>query len=188
MAISERIREAMDRMSEKKPEAALIPASIAIDATAKRSHGGGVGDRYKALLHDNLALITKVGLGPSIKESFRLKYDHPRIIPGENGLCSIEQILYHAVRCGLLHEATLPSNLKFVEESIVKVEDGLLVLPASLVNGLIVAVVVAPVNKDESLPERYGITVGGHQIPANKLWGKKDKLLDLYAAMDAIWQ
>jgi predicted neutral ceramidase superfamily lipid hydrolase len=84
-----------------------------------------------------------------------------------------------------MHAAELPSTLRFSEESVFRVDNGLLVLPASLVYGLIVAVVVCSVNTGERVSEELGLNVRGFQLKLNQVWGKKQQLLNLFAAMEA---
>ena len=60
-------------------------------------------------------------------------------------------------------------------------EEGLLILPAPLIHGFIVAVVVCPENSDQSLPDAYGLNVGGTQVRLNDLWGKRESYESLYA-------
>jgi len=184
MSISKRIMEAIDKMVAGDAEGALIPVSIAIDATAQKEYPKcETGDAYKIFLHKNLKLITKSSFGGVTIENIRIKYNHPKIKVDNDGTCSVEQILYHAVRCGLLHKANLPLNLKFTNEGMIKVENDLLILPASLVYGLITAVVSSPVNCKESIPLNYGMNIRNHSVPLNELWGKGEKVSEILSKL-----
>ena len=55
-------------------------------------------------------------------------------------------------------------------------------LPTSLLYGLIVAVVVAPVNVGESAIKPSMFNMGQFRIPISQLWGRRDELLWLLAA------
>ncbi|MGB2809945.1 MAG: hypothetical protein WBC22_19550 [Sedimentisphaerales bacterium] len=183
MSIAKRIIEAYDKMNIGDAEAALIPASIAVDATAQKEYPDlNTGEAYKQFLHKNLELITRVAFGgnKAITNSFRINYKHPKIKADKDGLCSIEQVWYHVVRCGLLHGGCLPSSLKFIWKTMIKVDDDLLVLPATLVYGLMFAVIASPVNINETAPHNWGITCGENRALLNDLWGKKDRLLKLF--------
>jgi hypothetical protein len=189
MSVAKRITEAIDKLIAGDPESALIPASIAVDATASQVYPAKRNNEaYKDWLHDNLALITKVGMGNvSITENFRLAYNHPELRLGDDGLCSFEQILYHVVRCGLLHGAKLPENLMFSMDGAIRVDSdsGKLTLGSSLIYGLIAAVVVSPVNRDQTIPDNYGITIFSKTKPLNELWGQKQALLSMFDATPA---
>ena len=181
MSVSKRIAEAIDKMVAGDAESALISASIAVDATASQVYPTKRNNQaYKDWLHDNLTLITKVGMGNVSIENIHLAYSHCDLLPDDEGLCSIEQIIYHVVRCGLLHKAKLPDTLKFSSEGAIKIEGNTLILGSSLIYGLIVAVIVCPVNAKERTPDNYSITVFGKSLSLNELWGKKGVLLSLF--------
>ena len=190
MSISKRVAEAVEKMARGDTEGSLFQICSALDATAAQLYGKGGGKSYRDFIHENLEIITHAALGFSIL-NLNLQYDinanRPAgmapIPPDANGLFSVEQIFYHAVRCCLYHEAKLPSDLTFDEKPIIDVKPEGLVLPASLVYGLIAAVVACPINVGERVNDAYGINVEGVQIPLNKLWGKRDELRALYAAM-----
>jgi hypothetical protein len=182
VSIAKRVEEALAKFQAGDTEGALIPASIAVAATAAKEFPRKYDrDEYKDFVSANLALITKVAFGAgAITKSLRVKYDHPDLIPGDDGLCSIEQVLYHVVRCGLVHEATLPSTLRFKEGRAITVEGGtVLVLPSTLVLGLVLAVVASPVNAGETLVSQFEVTLGDKTALINDLWGRREQLLSL---------
>jgi len=187
MSIAKRITEAIDKLVAADYEAALIPASIAVDATASQVYPTkNNNEAFKDWLHDNLALITHIGMGGvSIVGNFSFEYSHPDIRTDENGLCSLEQILYHVVRCGLLHGAKLPSTLRFGQPGITTWEGDTLVLSGGLISGLIAAVVVSPINVGETAPDSYGITVSGRATSLNTLWGQRQALMDIVERKNA---
>ena len=188
VGIGKRVFEAVEKVQDGDPEGALIPVSIAIDATSRKQYGNrGRRDkkgksRYKQFIHEYFPVITRVAFGGSAIGQLRVKYYHPEIKNEQDpdGFCSAEAIFYCVIRCGLLHEACLPASLKFEEGNSITVQDGLLVLPASLIVGLVMAVVVCPANADESLPSECSLNIGGSDYPLSNFWGKKDDLLALY--------
>ena len=188
MGISKRIAEAIDRMCAGDAESALIPACIAVAATSHQVYPTKSDNQsYKDWLHDNLALITRVGMGNVSIANFYLKYKHPDLKPDNNDYCSLEQILYHVVRCGLIHNAELPSTIKFTSEGVIKIDnDGILTLGSSLIYGLIVAVIVCPVNAGGKIPADYSIIVAGKTLPLNRLWGNKATLFNLLEANETV--
>lgn len=186
MSISKRITEAIDKMAVGVTESALISASIAVDATASQVYPAKRNNQaYKDWLHDNLPLITIVGMGNVSIENMHLAYSHCDLQPDDKGRCLIEQIIYHVVRCGLLHKAKLPNTLKFSSEGVIKIEGDTLTLGSSLIKGLIMAVVVCEVNAKERTLDNYGIAVFDKSLSLNELWGKKEVLLNLFEADDA---
>jgi hypothetical protein len=200
--IADRLAETMEKMSAKQVDNALIQVSIALDATAKKVHGKGGRQVYQTFIHDNLGLITRISFGPPVL-NIRVKYDlnrnqpadQPAITPDADGRFTIEQVLYHAVRCGLLHESHIPEDLVFSDEQMIKVDSAAdpgnprLVLPSSLVYGLIVAVVTEPANAGLTVEERFGLNVPGlTTIPINRLWGKRAEFIALLDALKPFHQ
>ena len=140
MGIGKRVKEAIEKMQTADPEAAWIPTSIALDATAKKEYPNvkKVGERYKKFIHENFRLISRLSFGGVTIGRMHLGYQHPDIKIDDKGTCSIEEILYHAVRCGLLHEGNLPKNLRFVRRNIIQRKEGVLILPSSMIYGIII--------------------------------------------------
>lgn len=194
MTIGKRIADALDKFHANDAEAALIPVSIAIDATAQKLYGKQGRGSYKDFISDNMLLISKAGLNGRQIENIFLQVPPefvtrwPQMKVGSDRLCRLDEILYHVVRCGLLHEAELSSALVFQPEVKIELKDGTIRLPSKLIVGFIVAIVACPANKGEKLPDRYGIGLNGYQIPFSALWGKKEQLWNLYQAMDEMWK
>lgn len=160
----------------------MFQICAAIDVTAVREYKQKGKASYKRFVHENLRLITNVAFGGKEILNINLGYEHPDIRKLDNGMSPIEDVVYHAVRCGLYHNACLPENLKFSDEGVIGVDEGSLILPAALVYGLMVAVIVAPVNKDESSPKASVLNLGTFPIPTAKLWGRRAELLWLLDA------
>jgi len=184
MSIAKRIEEAITKMDAGDFEGALIPTSIAVDATAIQEYPNTRNSTaYKNFIHENFEIISKVSSGGTVTiGNLKLKYNHPDITPDQDGMCSIEQILYHVVRCGLLHTASLPSNLKFINKGMIKVDTNSVILPTGFIYGLLAAVVVSPFNKHQRLSSDSVFKIREYIIPLNELWGNKEKLVELYSA------
>lgn len=181
MSIGKRVSEAIDKMEASDPEGALFAICAALEATAVKEFGQRGRSSYKEFISQNMGLISDIALGRRIR-GLQLEFDHPEMKKNADGVYPVEEIFYHAVRCGLYHEAGLPSNLQFTNEYRIRCNHGALVLPASLVYGLIVAVVVAPVNAGESALKPSVLNMGQFPIPISKLWGRRAELLWLLEA------
>lgn len=175
MSIAKQISEAIDHVVAGDVEGAFVDACIALDATATKEYGEEGRGPYKQFIRENLELITRATFGHTgITGALRIEFSHPRIKADADGLCGIEDILYHAVRCGLLHSTKLPDNIGFGPSGVLQVSrDGKLLLPQSIIDGLILAVVASPVNADERVP--VGYAMNGRDL--NELWGERDVVL-----------
>ena len=185
MSIGKRVSETIDKMEAGDPEGALFQICAAVEVTAKKECGRSGGPSYKEFLHSNLGLITDIAFGFKIL-NLNLTYNHSKLPTDSQGTAGIQDILYHVVRCGLYHEASLPGDLQFVEKSQIRSENGVLFLPSSLIYGLISAVVVAPVNAGEHAPKEGAMNFGDFPILINKLWGRRNELLWLLDATNEL--
>jgi len=176
MTIANRITEAANKYLADDYENCLIQASIAIAATAT-THFPKTSENvaYKQFLHENMRLITMVAFqqGRSIL-NIKLAYKHPELKPDSAGLCTIEQILYHVIRCGLVHAGKLPCDLILRPGRIIQVGPPL-ILPSELLMGMIMAVVASCHNAGEHYPDY--LAFGG--VPFGDLAGKADAIFEL---------
>jgi hypothetical protein len=182
MSIGKRVSDAIDKMEVSDPEAALFAICAALEATAAKEFGKPGRSSYKDFISQNLGLITNIAFGRGRILNLRLDYDHPEMKKNSEGVYPIEEILYHAVRCGLYHAAELPNNLRFVAEQKIYYDSGALVLPASFVYGLVTAVIVAPVNAHEVASKPSMLNLGDFPLPISHLWGRRAELLWLLDA------
>lgn len=178
MAVRDRIKEAIDKLSKGEYENALIQVCIAIDATAKKEYPGKKpGERCKKFLRDNQAFITRVGVG--------LLEIHGDILFAsdlKNGKKdkSLEQVLYRLVRCSLLHEGELTEEVLFTTNNkIGMTNEGIIILPINMIWAIILAIVGSGVNTQERLPDYCTISIGKTTMRLNDLWGKKRDIYSL---------
>jgi hypothetical protein len=154
MSVGKRVTEAFDKMLANDPEAALFQICAAVEHTAKGEGRPGGKTSYKSFLTDNIPIICAIGIGPALA-GLGVPYTHPTLPATPDGSSRIEDIIYHVVRCGLYHEASLPGDIRFTKKVIGAAQDGTLNLPEMLVTGLIVAVVASPVNVNEHTSDDY---------------------------------
>ncbi len=190
MSIGKRVSATLGALAKGDHEQALHDICSAIEVTATKEAGKSGRRSYKDFIADNLVLITRSAFGvDGTWGSMGFKYDHPDVKPGPNGFCSFEDIMYHVVRCGLYHEATLPSSLTFTNNNVISCDGGkTLSLPAALTKGLTVAVLTSPVNAGEGIDPRYEINIDFVKIVANKLWGKRAALTALLEGIVSVWE
>lgn len=87
------------------------------------------------------------------------------------------EMLYDVVRCTAVHEAGLPDNLRFTAQPVIQTGlDGELVLPISVIYGLLIAVVASSKNADEKAGGNPCFSFGGKSVQINELWGNREKV------------
>lgn len=192
MSIGKRVFESITKTQEGDTEGAFFQICAALEDTARREYQAKGKRFFKLFVTDNLLLITKFCFSPGGIAGLRVAYSHPQIKSDAKGLCGIDDVIYHAIRCGLYHEGKLPDNLKFGPERAFRPGmDGSLYLPQDLVMGVTLAVVLSPVNAGESLPEERYLQLHPLPLPFSKLWGRRQEvtwLLDLMIETQAAYE
>jgi hypothetical protein len=160
----------------------LAHICIAFAATAKNEYKNpklGDAQGFKKFVMENIAIITKMSFGVTCTGDIRLGnifLDDPekKIGKGKPDI-SISDILYE-VRCNVLHEAELPQKISFTDECKIVFGEKSIVLPISLVYGLIMAVVGAKSNMCKTVLQDLNVNLGSKNISLNSLWGQKKKI------------
>ena len=170
-------------MRDGDPLGALNDICGSVEATCALVYGKGGRQNYKRFVHENLPFITHFAFGGVGCENINVPFSHRDVPQRPDGLCSVQEVIYHVVRCGLYHKADLPSNLRFGDEFECRL-DGTLVLPKSLVAGLILAVVVNPVHAGMTTRSEVSLTIDQLcSLPIDKLWGRASELRHLWDAL-----
>jgi hypothetical protein len=174
MAISDRVKEAIDKLSQGDPINAFIQVSIAIDATGKRAYPQQTTSyRCRRFIRSNQAFITRVAFG-------KLEIKGEIIFDTISGEKNFEKVLYDLVRCSLLHEGSLPKEVEIIKETKFGVtNDGKVIISEKLIWALILAVIGATTNKDEMLPNYYTASIEETTLKINELWGEKETIYNL---------
>jgi len=177
VTIGDRIKEAIDYMSKGQIEHALTPICIALDLTAKKYAGKTKSSKsdYKKFISDYMWLISCMGLPGLITESIRIPFDHPDIKRDNRGFCGIEDIIYHVIRCELIHSTGPDTKIKWSDSIILKGDEpGSLTLSNKFPWGLVGAIIFCPANKDESIDEYYWIQINDFKFFIQEVWGRED--------------
>ncbi len=126
-------------------------------------------------MQEYLWLITYVGFPGLMASTVRVPFTHPDVKPDAAGTVGIEDILYHVIRCSLVHSDEKASRVMWNKAIALGLDQkGNLVLNQGLVWGLLSAIVFAPVNKAESIADSYWLQVGQFTMFISELWGRVD--------------
>ena len=160
-AIGRRVEKACLAFQEQDYETCLLHLFPAIDSTGKaRRPNGKVGERIRALIDDQLDIITALGVGSVIRN---LNID------GQ----TIPQILYNFARTTLAHEGEIDPRLKISENSRLSASKDSLSISPSFILGMIIAVVTAQENLNDCASIKITVTIKGQEIDINNLWGQE---------------
>ena len=165
MAIGDRVKECIDKMKSNDFENALIQLSIAFDGTARREFPAmKVGERFKTFLRENQDIITYFTFASHI--FIDCTFDGYKL----------EDIIYHVLRCGLLHEGSIPEEIEFVDEIAIGRPGGRWRFPKTYVAGGLLAIIGAKSNQKERVPPQYTVLIKGKWHHVNELWGRGDEI------------
>lgn len=179
VTVGDRVQSMIDHMDKGEFDLALSEICIALDITAQKHYGktSSSGTDYRNFIKENIWMIVATGMGSLVAESIKLPFVHPDIESDANGYCTLEQIVYHVMRCGLIH-GTGEKN-KIVWNTLIPLaldKDGNLQLSPSFIWGLALAVITCEVNKDERVRDTCWISTMTFKYLINDLWGKRENI------------
>lgn len=180
ITVAQRVSHAIDSIRRGEYEFALQDAAVAIDVTAQRHYGRSRATKrdYKRFLGEYLWLIELMALnGINLEESFFQNLT--QTIPGVPRP-RFTDLLYHVVRCGLVHDTGIPSNVEFVPGRTLMLADDYIRLPAQVIWGLLAIVVFAKANSAEQSAGDYFLSYKDRQFLIRDHWGREDLLRPLY--------
>lgn len=133
----------------------------ALDKTAKkRRPKDGVGDRIRKFISDQEAIITAIATN-NIFRNINI-----------NGV-SFPQAIYKFGRTSIAHEGELDKRLTFHDSGGMTI-GSVWNLPSTYKTGLVVGVMIAPENEQESIDAPLALTIFGNQFKVNELWGAEE--------------
>ncbi len=144
MSIKSFISAAKMLYAESFYEEALCLTCSAIDACSALAYPDkGVTNRYKLFLKTHFRIISEIGF-PGISASgikIKVNANIPELKVDRDGFVNMEQIIYHVVRCGLVHSCNINTSVVFTEQTIIGDWNAdKFYLPKDLIWGLIAAV------------------------------------------------
>lgn len=123
---------------------ALCLICIAIDACSVKSDSNEkVSDKYKRFLKEHFRTICLYGFPGVEASSIRVKVNTPieNLKPDCNGYVNMEQIIYHVLRCGLVHSCDIEKSITFTEKTIIgDWNKDQFFIPKAIIQGLIASI------------------------------------------------
>ncbi|WP_371396762.1 hypothetical protein [Fretibacter rubidus] len=170
--IERRVVKAFYNYSEGDYESCALQLFPALDNTAKRRFGGGVGKRIKSFLSESSPMITFIATS--------------NIMTLKIGVKPMLDILYDQVRTSIVHEGRVDANFTWTTDGSMRLsEDGANAMPHDFLFGMLISVLTAPENASlRSLNKSEYLTfthIPRQPLPRRKfwlshLWGAEDYL------------
>ena len=182
VSVGQRVQSMIDHMSKGEIELALSDICIAIDITSQKYYNepNSSASCYKRFLKENIWMIVVTGMGSLITEAVKLPFTHKDIKSDYEGYCTLEQIIYHVMRCGLIHGTGEESKIVWntnVPLAIDKNQN--LNISPSFIWGLALCVITCPVNLNERVGDYCWISMATFKYLINDLWGKRDSVKNM---------
>ncbi len=138
-------------------------------------------------MKEYLWLITYMGLPGILSNSLKIPFKHPDI-KDKDGFCSLEEIIYHVIRCGLAHGKGVDPKIKWNKIISLGIdENGNLILSDNLIWGLLGSVIFSEVNSKEKIDEFYWIRIADFKMFIVDAWGRMDiakKVVKYYTGIE----
>lgn len=179
VTVGNRVQSMIDHMEKGELDLALSDICIALDITSQKYYGKISSSRtdYKSFIKENIWMIVATGMGTLITESIKLPFHHPEVKPDADGYCTLEQIVYHVMRCGLIHGTGEDSKIVWnYSVPLALDKSGNLQLSPSFIWGLALAVITCEANKDERVNDTCWISAVTFKYLINDLWGKRENV------------
>lgn len=147
ITVGDRVRYAIEDIEKGRFEVALHHIAVALDVTAQRRNNSTHSSKthYKSLLIEYAWLIEMMAFH-GVNSETSVFGNYP--IKG-NVEPTFADLIYHVVRCSLVHDVGLPDNFSFTKQNLIIYEYKKLIFPEKLIWGLIAIVVFSPENKGE---------------------------------------
>lgn len=143
MSVQSFLKSAEILYDNGKYEEALCLVCIAIDACSTNQYPNkGNAERYKLFLKNHFPTICRYGFLGIEASNIRIKVKIPSIAlkPDSNGYVDMEQIIYHVLRCGLVHECNIEKTIQFTDTSVIGDWGEKFYIPKDIIWGLIKAI------------------------------------------------
>jgi len=180
MGIGNFISSAIKNYKDGEYNVALSLTCSALDATAKKINPSlSNNERIKKFISDNMRIVSFFGLPGISCGGLRIGCDSiPEIKKDAQNRVGLEDIIYHAIRCNLIHECRPDPRIKFTAHThIGDGKDGKFFLPSQILNGLIFSVLLQEANVEERVGFKMEIKLPNKIYDINELWGKKKELM-----------
>jgi hypothetical protein len=175
MSIGSFISSSLQLLKEGTHDVALSLACSAVDATSAKMFPNEKQNnaRYKKFLKKNMRIITTFGMPGLSAGGIRIKCSNiPGIKTDAEGMAGLEDIIYHIIRCGLIHQCEIEESIEFTQGTMLGDFEQKFRIPYAIVLGLVMSVILAKENKNESMSKSHYLNLNSKNVDLNSLWGK----------------
>lgn len=187
--ILRRAFDALIAIQKKDYDGALTYVCIAIEALSKLEYGDlKSSKRMKRFLREYQYFITRVAYG-KLEVAGNMIFSCPS--DKEHPHKSFEEVIYHVVRCGSVHECDIGEGVLITEDRVLgSDEQGRFLFSTHLIMALIMLVITSPHFYGFRILDKLEFTLkseSGHAsiFHINSLFGKRDFVYGLFKQLSA---
>jgi len=175
MAIGRNVQEAIDCFERGLFEMSFVAACSAISETIQKSLDKSQLSEHdlKGFVKNNWHLIAFTGLPRALPLPLSFPFSLKRVVPQFNIHHGVEEIIVLVI-CRTLAASKLPAEFAFGSKDSFDVKDGKVFIPNTLISGLTGVIIVQPINKDETIDDKYWINISDFKMFVSELWGRID--------------
>lgn len=173
--IGDSVREAIDLMENGLFQKAFARSCQALEATLKKTLEKDhleLAD-YKEFVNKHWKLISFMCLPGVNSHYLETRFTIKEISLNPHRDYTIKEVVVFFITYVLKH-GTLPPDINFSGSSNFESKNGKLLVPHTLVGGLLGLIVIHPVNKNETVPDKYWINISDFKMFVSELWGRID--------------
>ncbi|MCW5960513.1 MAG: hypothetical protein KIS76_10160 [Pyrinomonadaceae bacterium] len=175
MTVGEHIQNAVDNSDRGNFPAAFVSAAHAVAETLRKTNGKDSvsEDDFRKFVKENWELISFMCIPLALPLPLNVPFGVKRIEPRFNVHHGADEIIVM-----LLEKCTrtgkLPPKFTFRIQNGFEIIDGELCIPFTVIGGLAGIAVVHPANSDETISDKYCISIADFKMFISELWGRID--------------
>jgi len=172
--VGELMREAIEALENGATDTAFAATCAAVVETLKKSLETEdlSGTDYQKFIKQHWRLLCFMGLPNALPMPPVVEFNLTKLVHGFT-LRSAEDLILHIVRQTALM-GKLPPQFKFHPGSAFEVGNNQILVPAAFVGGLVGIVIFQPVNKNETVPDKYWLNISDFKMFISEFWGRID--------------
>lgn len=173
--VGQLVQETIDCINSGFKTRSVTPAARAVEATIRKvfTKESVSPDDFKRFLKENWRLIVFMGMPRAFPLPLNIPFGVKRNFPSFNVHHGAEEIV-QLILLETLKTGRMPSAFGFNTEGRFEMQDGKLLLPPGIVNGILGGVIFHPVNAHETIGEKYWMTISDFKMFISELWGRND--------------
>ena len=172
--VGELIQETIEEMECGANEKAFAFTCAAVEETLKKSLDTDVllESDYQNFIKLHWRLLTFMGLPSALPIALDVEFKLKTVCSGFH-IRGVEELVLHLVR-QTAQTGRTPYQFKFDSGDFFAIRGQQIVIPATLIGAITGIVIFQPVNKNETVADKYWINIADFKMFISEFWGRID--------------